>query len=92
MARLRCNACGGTYEDVDAAGAPYFHKCARLSDAELKVQLALPVDDALLSSAQHAQLEAAPRARPNARDENPTTPRIGGTVTMKSSGAGVTTL
>lgn len=30
MAQLRCNSCGGVYEDRSASGAPYYHACPPL--------------------------------------------------------------
>lgn len=88
----KCNSCGGVYAPVLADGLTYFHACPPLSDAEVKVALALPADDAVLTKAQKDQLAAAPRTRANARDENVKggTGKTAGD--MKAAGAGVTTV
>lgn len=86
---LKCNACGGTYEPLQADGLQYFHVCPPLSRAELvaavdagKVQLPAgeTVDDALRRRTYE---------RGNKRDENlkSTAERDAGTV--KAEGAGV---
>lgn len=34
MSHWRCNCCGGTYRDIGADGAPYFHACAPVLDPD----------------------------------------------------------
>lgn len=90
---LKCNACGGTYEPVQADGSLYFHACPPLSDPEVGKALGLSLDSSTWTAPQKAAVAAAARVRPNARDENlvqtsdPTKP-----ATMKAIGAGVTTV
>lgn len=37
MARWKCNACGGTYNDLNADGSAYHHSCGPLPpDAQLR--------------------------------------------------------
>lgn len=85
---VKCLTCGGVYHDLLPDGTRYFHACPPLSDAEIKAQLALNPDDTKLTPAELAQLKAAPRARPNARDENVPSTRSDDTGKLKAAGGG----
>jgi hypothetical protein len=52
--KLRCNACGATYVDVQDDGVRYFHACGPLSPAELEAAIA--DGTVTLTDAQQAQL------------------------------------
>lgn len=69
---VQCKACLATYEPIQRDGVRYFHTCAPLSNAEIKAALGLPVDEEQHTKEQAAQLAAASRVRPGARDENVT--------------------
>jgi hypothetical protein len=89
-ALVKCVGCGGTYRRLLPDNLRYFHVCPPLTDAEVKAALHLPADDAKLTDAQRAALDAAPRVRPNHRDENIIPSRVDGELaTIKSEGAGV---
>jgi hypothetical protein len=66
----KCLTCGGVYAPIGADGVRYFHACPPLSDAEVAVALGVPSNPTLQTAAQQAEIAAAPRARPDARDEN----------------------
>lgn len=40
--RLKCNTCGGTYDDVQADGVRYFHACAPMWDAGTEAYVERP--------------------------------------------------
>ena len=36
MALMKCNSCGGEYQDVSADGVPYFHSCPPVTRCRVK--------------------------------------------------------
>jgi len=63
---VKCNVCGGVYEQKLADGTMYFHACPPLSEAEIRTQLQqktlqlTPAQQKLLDDA--AKLDADPNA------------------------------
>lgn len=89
--RVRCNACGGTYDQVQADGLQYFHVCPPLSAVELQAAVAagkvvLPKDETADDAVQRRTYERALK-----RDETvvpaPDRDKPG---TLKAAGLGVT--
>lgn len=66
----QCQACGATYAPIQADGTEYYHTCPDFSDADVAAQLGLPDDPTMWTEAERRAFEAAPKARPNKRDEN----------------------
>lgn len=66
----KCLTCGAVYPAMQPDGTRYFHACAPLTDAEVSALLGLNADVTKLTPTELAQLRAAARARPNARNEN----------------------
>jgi hypothetical protein len=70
MARMKCNSCGGTYDDVSADGVPYYHACAPLTHTILRLangteaEMTGPLPDGAVV------LRVESEERPNKRDEN----------------------
>ena len=93
----KCLTCGGVYAPVQRDGTDYYHACPSLSDAEVGRALGLPDEGTTWTKAQRDAVAAAPRDRPNARDENvdaskrvrdPTTGQLGA-APIKAAGLGV---
>jgi len=90
---LKCNACGGTYQALQADGAQYFHVCPPLSAPELAAAVA--GGKTVLPGGETADQAVARRTyeRANKRDEtvipSPTRDKAG---TLKTAGAGTTTV
>lgn len=91
--RLRCNACGGEYDDVLPDGMQYFHVCPPLSVGELEAAVAagkvqLPAGETAADAVTRRTYERA-----NKRDEtvepSPDRDKPG---RPKRAGAGVTRL
>lgn len=68
--KVQCVACLGIYDTGAADGIGYYHVCPLLSDAEVGRALGLADNSALWTKAQRDQVDAAPRVRAGARDEN----------------------
>lgn len=66
----QCVTCHGVYELMQRDGQRYFHACPPLSDAEVIAALGINVDRTKWSAADATAFAAAPRVRPNARNEN----------------------
>lgn len=66
----KCQTCGGTYAAVQSDGTRYFHACPTLTDAEVITALGLNVDRTKWTALEAQTFAAAPRVRPNARNEN----------------------
>lgn len=60
---LKCQSCGGTYEDTQRDGAAYYHRCPPLSSAEIRTAIA--ANQSPLSAAQAAQLAALDASAPD---------------------------
>jgi len=67
---VKCNACGGIYEPVQADGVAYFHACPPLSAPELAAKVA--AGKIVLPGGETADQAVAKRTyeRANKRDEN----------------------
>lgn len=67
---VKCNACGGVYEPLQADGLQYFHVCPPLSAPELAAKVA--AGKIVLPGAETADEAVARRTyeRANKRDEN----------------------
>jgi hypothetical protein len=66
--KVKCNACGGTYDDVLPDGLQYFHRCPPLSVPELKhaledgrLQLP-PAHQAIVDAAKQFDADNPPKA------------------------------
>lgn len=66
----KCTTCSATYASLGPDNIRYFHACPPLSDAEVIAALGLNVDRTKWTPLEQASFAAAPRVRPNARNEN----------------------
>lgn len=66
----KCTTCSATYAPVGADNVRYFHACAPLSDVEVIAALGLNVDRTKWTALEAQTFAAAPRVRPNTRNEN----------------------
>ncbi|PYQ92469.1 MAG: hypothetical protein DMG02_01330 [Acidobacteria bacterium] len=86
--RVKCNACGGVYDDVLPDGLQYFHRCPPLSVAELKQAIS---DGRLqLPPAHQALVDAATSydaANPPKPDQAPRLEQVLATFVVERKGA-----
>ena len=76
----KCNACGGTYEPIQADGSRYFHACPPIANPAYNAD---PTKGAV-DMREHVE-------RPDKRDENVTgIDKATNQTTIVSAGAGVT--
>jgi hypothetical protein len=88
----KCTTCGGTYNQVQADGTQYFHRCPPLSafelDAAVKAgKVALPNGETVDIAVQRRTYE-----RNLLRDENLPSTRASDAGKMKALGAGTSTV
>lgn len=85
---VKCKACGGVFQPVQADGTQYFHACPPLSAAELDAavtggKVVLPNGETVSDAISRRIYERA-----NKRDENLVSTLAKDAGTMKSAGAG----
>jgi hypothetical protein len=88
--RLKCNACGGIYDDVLPDGMRYFHTCPSLSVVELGAavlagKVVLPVGETAADAVLRRSYERATK-----RDENVPSTRAVDSGQLIAAGTGVT--